>query len=322
MRENVHAEVRRALRAAGVGAGDGVVVACSGGGDSVALAHMIASLAGPMRLGAVALVCVDHGLRAASAGEADAVLALAASLGVPGEVVRVDVGPGRGPEDAARRARHGALEAARVRRGARWILCAHSADDQAEQVLLALLRGAGPAGLAGIPPVNGAIVRPLLAVGRDTLRGYARRHALVWAEDTSNADPRFRRARVRHAILPALRAENPRIAEALCRAAASVREAASALDASVDAVWAEVVRGATPRALALDGPVLTGLPPAIAKRLLGRETAARGVLLGARHLDALLAIARAAGAGGKPRSLALPGASARATASSLTLTMS
>lgn len=321
MRETVDAEVRRALRAAAVAPGDGVIVACSGGGDSVALAHAVAALAGPMRLGPVALVCVDHGLRPESAAEAASVLALADHLGVPGEVVRVDVGAGRGPEDAARRARHAALEAARVRRGARWIACAHTADDQAEQVLLALLRGAGPAGLAGIPPVNGALVRPLLAVRRDALRTYARRHALTWAEDASNADPRFRRARVRHAILPALRAENPRIADALCRAAASVREVATALDASVDAVWSEVVTAATPRALALDGPVLTGLPPAIAKRLLGRATAAHGVLLGAKHLDALLAITRAATAGGRARTLALPGASARATKASLTVTL-
>ena len=176
-----------------------VVVACSGGADSVALL-VLAAEAG---LAPVA-VHVDHGLRADSATDVDVVRRGAESLGVAWRSVRVAVGGGPNLEARARDARYGALQVARDELGATAILVAHTADDQAETVLLNVLRGSAAAGLAGMAPRRGTIVRPLLGLRRADVRAVVTARELATVEDPTNADVRWRRAWIRHEVLPML----------------------------------------------------------------------------------------------------------------------
>ena len=205
--------------------GDVVIVAVSGGIDSMALLQAMERLA--PRLGIrLEVATVDHGLRASARAEADLVRARAAALSLPWHDLRVDAAAARKTraslQDAARRVRLGALEELAARLHAR-VALAHQSDDQAETVLFRVVRGTGLAGLAGIPYRRGPFIRPLLDVSRAQVARYAARLALPFVEDPSNADPRFARARVRHGLLPLLAAENPRVREALVGLAAAAR---------------------------------------------------------------------------------------------------
>jgi tRNA(Ile)-lysidine synthase len=228
------AAVRLAVRAAlaDLEPGDLVLVACSGGPDSLALARAVAFEAPKLGVRAGA-VSVDHGLQAGSAERAAAVIALLATWGLdPVESVRVEVATAGGPEAAARDARYAALDAAADRHGAFAVLLGHTRDDQAETVLLGLARGSGARSLAGMAPVAGRYRRPLLDLERDRLAEACRAEGLdPWA-DPHNTDPAYARARVRHEALPALeQALGPGVAAALARTAALLRADADALDA-------------------------------------------------------------------------------------------
>src|SRR6266704_4267198 len=162
--------VRRCLGAAGLAADDLVLAACSGGADSLALAAALAFEAPRLGLRGGG-VTVDHGLQAGSAGQARLVTAALAGLGLePVQAVRVSPsGPG-GPEAAARAARYLALSEAADQMGAAAILLGHTLDDQAETVLLGLARGSGARSLAGMAPVSGRCLRPLLGLRREQTR--------------------------------------------------------------------------------------------------------------------------------------------------------
>jgi tRNA(Ile)-lysidine synthase len=207
--------------------GDRVIVAVSGGPDSMALLHLLWEA--HERLGLTLEVAgIDHGLRPAAAGELELVRERAEALGLPFVRLAVDLGGGRraaGLQEAARRARLGALAALGAERGARRIALGHQADDQAETVLFRIVRGTGLGGLGGIPYLRGPFVRPLLDVRRAEILRYLRRRSIPFVEDPSNADLRFARARVRHRYLPLLCEENPRVAEALVALAAAARDA-------------------------------------------------------------------------------------------------
>ncbi len=195
--------------------GDLVLCAVSGGPDSSALMHVLAHLRG--RLGHRLAACgVDHGLRAEAAGELARAAALAAGLGVPFEIVKVEVAEGGNLQSRARAARHQALREAATRLGAAVIATGHTADDRAETVISRLLRGAGPRGLAVLPPRDGMLVRPLIRALRSDVEAYVRRHAITTSADPSNADPRFQRVRIRIEVLPLLRTLAPRIVHSLC----------------------------------------------------------------------------------------------------------
>lgn len=195
--------------------GDLVLCAVSGGPDSSALLHVLAGLRD--RLGLRLAACaVDHGLRAGAADEIALAAALAARLDVPIEIARVDVAPGGNLQARARAARHAALRAAAARLEAAVVATGHTADDRAETVLLRLLRGAGPRGLAVLPPRDGLLVRPLIRARRTAVLEHLARHGIEAATDPSNVDPRFLRARVRHELLPLLAALAPRIVASLC----------------------------------------------------------------------------------------------------------
>ena len=210
MSDQDHAQVRRfedevaaGWRRLGLGRSR-IILAVSGGADSVALA--VASAAVADRLGLALLIgTVDHGLRAEGAADADAVEALAGELGLECHRGRLALAPGAGLESRAREARYGWLEALRERTGAGWVATAHTASDQAETVLLRLGRGAATRGAAGILPVRDRVVRPLLRLTRAAVREYLRARRVGWREDAMNQDPRFARVRVRQEALPALR---------------------------------------------------------------------------------------------------------------------
>ncbi|MCX4389053.1 tRNA lysidine(34) synthetase TilS [Micromonospora peucetia] len=289
----IRVAVRRAL--IDLPPGGPVLVACSGGADSLALAAATAFVA--PRLGrAAGLVTVDHGLQEGSAQRAAAVVRWAREVGLaPVESVRVEVAgrPG-GPEAAAREARYRALADVAARLGAAALLTGHTRDDQAETVLLALARGAGPRGLAGMPvrrDLDGVpLLRPLLEVGREQTRTACAVLGLSPWEDPHNADPSYARARVRADVLPALvRALGPGVLDNLARTARLVAADNAVLDELAGAALADVRHpdgGLAVRALA-------DLPPAVRGRVLhawARELGAPPAALSHRHVTALDAL--------------------------------
>jgi tRNA(Ile)-lysidine synthase len=206
--------------------GETVLTAVSGGADSVALLDVLHSLGSQWSL-ALHAIHVHHGLRPEADADAEFVRTLCERMGVPLSTERVAVRrepPWDGLEAEARRARYGAFRAVAHRIGAQLIATAHTADDQAETVLMRLLEGAGPRGLAGIAPTRGMLIRPLLGARRADVEAHLRARGLGWIEDASNRDPRFLRNRIRHEVLPFLaQAVEPSIVDRLARSAALVR---------------------------------------------------------------------------------------------------
>lgn len=262
-----------------------LLVACSGGPDSLALAQA-AVHAGRRRGGPVAAVVVDHGLQQESAQQAADAAEELRALGLADVLVRaVEVRPsGGGVEAAARAARYRALEEIAAPRHAT-VLLGHTRDDQAETVLLGLARGSGVRSLAGMAPRSGPggrWLRPLLGVGRSVTEEACRENDLVPWRDPHNQDPAFARVRVRQTVLPTLEAElGPGIAEALARTAALARDDADLLD--------RLAAEADPGTAALDCAVVDALPPALRRRVLARWLRLEHGLgdLSAGHLCAL-----------------------------------
>ena len=224
-------------------------VAYSGGPDSVALLHLLSRLPAARAMG-LSAVHVDHRLQASSRDWVRHCRRFCEDHHIPLDVMTVDVGahPGRGPEEAARRARYAAL-AERCREDT-VIATAHHQEDLAETLLMRMLRGSGPSGLAGIPPLRrfgpGWLWRPLLDTPREVLRAYTVRHSLPHVEDPSNSDTRLDRGFLREEVMPVLRRRWPNPAAPLARAAAHQRETLSLLEplAARDAETAVDAQGA------------------------------------------------------------------------------
>ncbi|MEN3357431.1 MAG: tRNA(Ile)-lysidine synthase [Mycobacteriales bacterium] len=297
--------VRRALRPLAVAASR-VLVACSGGPDSVALAAATAVVARALDLPA-GLVTVDHGLQAGSADRALAVADLGRRLGLnPIRVVRVRVGTAGGPEAAARQARYAGLTEAAAAAGAGYVLLGHTLDDQAETVLLGLGRGSGPRSVAGMRPVDPPWLRPLLGVRRAATVAACRAEGLTTWADPHNTDPRYTRVRLRQEALPMLEdVLRGGVAEALARTATLLREDLDALDAEAGRVAAAVTApdgdaGDIPAGAngagaaqpsALDAAALAEHPAAVRTRVLRGWLTGAGVgPLTSAHLDALDAL--------------------------------
>lgn len=293
------AAVRTAVKKILSGYGDGtrVLVACSGGADSLALAAATAFVA--PRLGLLpGLVTVDHQLQPGSAERAAAVAEWARQAGFdPVDVSTVETGGEGGPEAAARTARYAALVAAAHAHGAPAVLLGHTRDDQAETVMLALARGAGPRGLAGMPErrdVAGvALLRPLLDVSRtQTADACAALNLEAWT-DPHNADPAYARARVRTTALPALTgALGDDVVDNLARTARLLATDTKYLDA--------LAASALVDARAPDGGLrvaaLRELPSALRTRVLhawALECGAPGTDLAFTHIEALEALVTA-----------------------------
>jgi tRNA(Ile)-lysidine synthase len=272
-----------------------VVVACSGGPDSLALL----ALAAEAGLAPVA-VHVDHGARAGSAAEADVVAGFAERLGTGFAAEVVAVPPGPNFEARAREARYEALERARERLGATAVLVGHSRDDQAETVLLNVLRGGGVPGLAGMPARRGTIVRPLLEVPRADLAAVCARLGLCPLEDPMNADPAHRRVWLRREVIPALEAGAARDLRAVLARQATVARAESDLLDELACELLERAEGAGPVEGGLHVAALRTAPEPLVRRALRQW-------LGpppppAAHIEAVLSVIR-----GERRAAELPG---------------
>ncbi len=274
------AEVRRAVRAA-LPADGHVLVACSGGADSLALA---AATAFECRERAAALITVDHGMQPGSADQAAAVAAVGYELGFdPVEIVPVTVGTAGGPEAAARVARYAALDAAAAALDAT-VLLGHTLDDQAETTLLGLGRGSGPRSIAGMRPVDGRYRRPFLGVRRATTQAACEALGLTPWHDPHNADPAYQRVRLRRDVLPLLEdVLQGGVAEALARTAALTQADLDALDA--------IAAGISRDSATLDVADLKDQPQAIRTRVLRAWALAGGAApLTTTHIAALDAL--------------------------------
>ncbi len=326
-------EVQRAVRAAldalpAAARRVPLLVGCSGGADSLALTLAAAAVRGA---DGVRAAVVDHRLQDGSAERAAATVALLAERGISARVEAVDVTGSGGIEAAARRARRGALRAARPHHDSA-VLLGHTLDDQAETVLLGLGRGSGARSLAGMRTWDAPWLRPLLSVRRHLTRAACVELGLPAWDDPHNADPRFTRVRLRHEVLPLLEdVLSGGVAEALARTAAQLREDGDALDAVAARLLAAALRpppahtaagphtpwdvcadptrclsadGGT-RATELDLAALTETPPALRRRVLRAWLAALGVTgLTDAHLRAADVLA---GRGPDRAGVAVPG---------------
>src|SRR4051794_6045734 len=298
------AAVRLAVRRALPEAPATVLVACSGGADSLALLTATVFEAGQAGVRVVG-VTVDHGLQEGSAAHAQHVVTQMSDLGVDETVaIRVTVeSRGRGPEAAAREARYAVLEEMAQRIGAERVLLGHTLDDQAETVLLGLARGSGGRSIAGMRRGFDMFVRPLLDVRRAQTEGACRAQGVEWWNDPHNHDPRFTRSRVRHRVLPVLEEElGPGVTEALARTADLLREDAAALDGLASTLLVRARDGG-----GLDLDVLRDQPDALSSRVLRAACLEAGcpeTELTRRHVLTLLAVV-AGPVGGKR--LQLPG---------------
>jgi tRNA(Ile)-lysidine synthase len=208
--------VRSAIRVHGLAPrGSTVLVAVSGGPDSMALLHVLAGLRSKLAFGLFAHG-IDHGLRAAGASELDCAESFAHTLDVPFGRTNLRVSPGGNLQARARTARWAALNEAAAAVGADRIATGHNADDRAETLIMRLLRGTGARGLAVLPACQGDRIRPMVHARRADIESHVSRHRIPFCVDPSNADPRFLRARVRHEVLPALERLGPRIVEHMC----------------------------------------------------------------------------------------------------------
>ncbi|KAB1074928.1 tRNA lysidine(34) synthetase TilS [Methylobacterium planeticum] len=266
-----------------------MLLAVSGGPDSTALMH--AAAAGAGRAGpALHVATVDHGLRPDSAAEAEAVARGAAGLGLPHHRLRWEgPHPATGLQAAAREARYRLLAACAGGIDAGLLLTGHTRDDQAETVLMRLLAGSGPAGLAGMraerPLGPGLILaRPFLGLPKAALVAWCRARGLATLRDPSNADPRFGRARLR-ALMPALAREGLSAARLVRLAERAARDEA-ALGAAAAQALAAALREEAPGRLGLDGAEVAALPDAVALRLLDRALDRAGGA-GPRRLERL-----------------------------------
>ncbi|MEV0009239.1 tRNA lysidine(34) synthetase TilS [Streptomyces sp. NPDC051840] len=265
-----------------------VLVACSGGADSMALASALAfeSRKLPVRAGGIT---VDHNLQPGSGLRADEVVARLTEMELdPVEAVAVHVGRDGGPEAAARDARYAALDAAAERLGAAAVLLGHTRDDQAETVLLGLARGSGIRSLSGMAAASGPAGRyrrPFLQLDRQTARKACMVQSIPVWDDPHNIDPAYTRSRLRHEGLPALeKALGKGVVEALARTAQLSRDDADALD-----TWAaDAARSVCDDAGRLECAKLSVLPPAVRRRVLRRAVIDAGSPAGslfARHIE-------------------------------------
>ena len=303
------AELRRRIvntieREALIPPGGRVLVALSGGGDSVALAALLCDVASTASWSVVGFLHVNHQLRAGAVGDETFCRKLAHAFDVPilvehsdvrecARVERVSI------EEAGHRLRYGAFARAVTSGSADRVATAHTLDDLAETVLLRLIRGAGPGGLAGIRPRMGTVIRPLLGVARADLRKVLRERGLSYREDETNYDLQVTRNRVRHMLLPFLTDHfSPGIVEALAREAAIARADSDWMESAVNDAVSRLV-------LYRDGGVdvnaqaLAGEPVALARRVVkhvlehvGRRS------VGFDHIDRFLTLLPPAGVKG------------------------
>ena len=274
----IRSAVRNALT--DCAAGDLILVAVSGGADSLALAYAL-SLEAPKLALRVEGVTVDHQLQSQSSVQAEKVVAALATMGIEKtHVIKVDVNITDGLEASARRARYAALDACAEKTGATFVFLGHTRDDQSESVLLGLARGSGARSLSAMALRNGKYVRPLLAITREETLGACVEAQLDPWDDPHNADKAFTRVRVRTDVIPNLEKNlGPGISAALARTASLLRDDADALDQLAETEFA------LHDPLSLDISRLEKLPKAIRTRVLRLAIYAAGAPSGSLSAD-------------------------------------
>ncbi|MGI6161890.1 MAG: tRNA lysidine(34) synthetase TilS [Christensenellales bacterium] len=276
--------------------GENAVVAVSGGADGMALLHCLARL----RPGKISGAHVQHGIRGASAvQDMEFVAGYCKAHGIPLRVFEVDVPlyakqNGIGIEQAARELRYSCLDEAMVEAGASCIAVGHHMDDQAETMLMHLMRGGGPAGLMGMRPVSGNIIRPMLFAGKADILEYCRENGIPFVTDETNYDTEYTRNAIRHRLMPELMKFNPGITAALQRTSLLMARDNDcleklALEVKVDIAFGEV---------RIKYDVLDALHIAVASRVVIRALAAIGLDkdVEMRHIEAVFDMPRRAGA--------------------------
>jgi tRNA(Ile)-lysidine synthase len=314
------ADVRRAVReswdASGVVAGDLVLVACSGGPDSLALAAAVAFEAprAGVRAGAV---IVEHGIQDVTREVAAKTAEVLRDLGLePVQLAHVSVGSDGGPEAAARTARYEALDEAASALDAKAVMLGHTLDDQAETVLLGLARGSGPRAVHAMATHNGRYLRPLLAIKRETTHAFCTDSGLEPWIDPQNSEERFTRVRVRQNVLPNLEAElGPGIADSLARTAELVREDSEYLDELALAAYGQVVASGS-TSVTLDVSAIESLAKPIRNRVILRALEVFGGTFSRVHV---LAVADLVENWHGQKELTLPGVRVVRTGSQITL---
>lgn len=277
-------------------AGDRVLVGVSGGPDSVALLNILNELAHRFSI-TLAVAHLDHGLRPEAAQEARFVKTLAVQRDLPFHFAKQDVAAyrreqGLSIEEAAREVRYTFYKRVMRTAGCQKLALGHHSEDSAELVLMNILRGSGPLGLSGIPPVrDGWIVRPLINLTRDRLLNYLNRRQLEYVNDLSNLDMRFTRNRIRHQLLPMLKNNfNANIVATLHRTARITGDENQWLSSLTDPLCESVITARSPRQLSLDIAALGEFDIAPFRRILRRAiTLLRGSLRRVTfgHIEAL-----------------------------------
>ena len=298
--------------------GDRVCVALSGGGDSVALLLLLeaanARTRAPLGVG-LSAIHVNHCLRGYESEEDQAfVEVFCASRAIPLIVERLDTAAHASThaetlEEAARNLRYGLFRSLIASGRANVVLTAHTLDDQAETVLMKLLRGAWLEGISAIAPAleipGGRILRPLLGVRREGLRAYLRELGQAWREDSSNTDEAFTRNRLRHSVLPVLRAENPSIDQTLANLAELAREEEARWGGELARLLPQILLPGKPvrgggrsnstapgsQAVAIELERLRGLDPALRRRVVRSAARQLGVRLTFDETARLLTLA-------------------------------
>ena len=289
--------------------GDSVLVAVSGGPDSVALVHVLLALAEEYSL-RPAIAHLNHCLRGPDSDrDAEFVVAIARQLGMPIYAERKDVLAFRrnrrlSLEEAGRRVRYQFFDAVSTKYGFNKIALGHHSDDNAEAVLINLLRGSGPLGLSGIAPVReGKIVRPLIHLRRTAIIDYLAEKKIPYVTDASNADPAFMRNKIRHQLIPELQtAYNPKIIDTLNRLGDIIRAEDQWLDGVLEPVLKQCVSLRTDHKISLALPDFNQLPKAakrrvIRKAILNVKKDLRRITL--LHVDAVLHLVEKGRVGGR-----------------------
>jgi tRNA(Ile)-lysidine synthase len=280
-----------------------VVAGVSGGSDSMALFHLLAGFGDALPL-KITAVYVDHGLRPSETeAEANLVQAAAVRLAACFKLVRVDVQgeaarQKKSLEHMARDLRYQAFDQVAAQVGAGRIAVAHTADDQAEEIVIRMLRGAGRGGFSGMRLVrDNRIIRPLLATAKEEILAYLQDRNIPFLEDSSNQDLRFLRNQVRLEVLPFLERYNPAVRETLCRSAAILQDEEDLLAGETDRCWQEVAlvgKGDTdgvPEVTIITGKLLE-LHPALQRRIAERMLLTMEARPDSRHIEQFINLAR------------------------------
>lgn len=279
--------------------GDAILVALSGGADSIALVHILLNLSPEfdLRLG---IAHLNHSMRAAESDrDADFVKSTADKLNLPCFIKKVDVNHYAthhklSIEEAGRILRHQFLNETAREHGFNKIALGHHKNDMAETVLLNILRGTGPQGISGIPPVRGLLIRPLINISRSDIENYLSCENISHITDSSNMDPQFLRNRIRHGLIPLLVSEfNPEIVETLNHTAEIIRDEQRWIDSLTDCYVENVKLPGDRSKTILSIPELKKLPLGAIRRIIRKvisETKGNLQGVGFKHMDAVLEI--------------------------------